>query len=108
MWLALLFAMLAQTMLYYNEYNDEPPEYQGVSGSLADIYRLRTAQCLMMADITKCAPHTIEALILNVMAEKSRQKYNDAGVWMMVGVVVRAAVQMGYHRYLVSDPPYLT
>lgn len=30
-----------------------PPEYQGTAPAIAELYRVRTAQCLMIADLTK-------------------------------------------------------
>jgi hypothetical protein len=47
---------------------------------------------------TKCAPYTLETLINNIMAEWARNGEGEARVWMMVGVLVRVALQMGYHR----------
>jgi hypothetical protein len=59
MWLGLLFSMLTLVMLSYHILDDEPPEYEKISESLFELYRLRTAQCLMLGDITKCAPYTL-------------------------------------------------
>jgi hypothetical protein len=98
MWLGLLFSILDLTMLAYQQFDEEPPEYEGISKSLSELYRLRTIQCLMKADITKCAPNTLETLICHVIAEHSRSEDGETGVWMTVGIVVRAALQMGYHR----------
>ncbi|KAL3423279.1 fungal specific transcription factor domain-containing protein [Phlyctema vagabunda] len=96
MWLGLLFSMLNLTMLGYSSFDREPPEYAGATNSLAEMYRIRTAQCLMVADITKCAPYTVETLIHNCIAES--WDGNEKGAWMMTGVLIRAAMQMGYHR----------
>lgn len=98
MWLGLLFSILDLTMLAYKQFDEEPEEYQGISESLSDLYRVRTIQCLMMADISKCASHTLETLICHVIAEHWRSGDGETGVWMIVGLVVRAALQMGYHR----------
>lgn len=98
MWLALLFSMLSLTMLTYHMNQEEPPEYEGISLSLFELYRLRTTQCLIIGDITKCAPHTLEAMIYNIMAEWSQGKENNTQVWMMIGLLVRTALQSGYHR----------
>lgn len=51
MWIGLLFSMLSLIMLSFYLNEDEPPEYEGASQSLYELYRLRTAQCLMMGDI---------------------------------------------------------
>ena len=84
-------------MLSCHQY-DEPPEYEGISESLFQLYRLRTAQCLIIGDIAKCLPYTIETLRFNATAELNRKDDNSRGLWMMTGVVVRAAINMGYHR----------
>lgn len=76
----------------------EPPEYEGLAESLFQLYRTRTAQCLLSGDISKCSPYTLEALRLNATAELNRKDDNRRGLWMMTGLVVRAAVNMGYHR----------
>ncbi len=85
-------------MLSYHINGDEPPEYEGISGSLSQLYRVRTAQCLALGDISMCKPYTVETLIYNIMCEWGRRGQGDARVWMMVGLLVRVALQMGYHR----------
>lgn len=56
MWIGLLFSMLSLIMLSFYLNEEEPPEYEGTSQSLYELYRLRTAQCLMMGDITSKWP----------------------------------------------------
>lgn len=104
MWIGLYLAMLSQTMISYHMSGDEPPEYEGISQSMSDLYRLRVAQCLMLGDISKCAPYTLEALVFHTMSEWARKFQNEPRVWMMVGLLTRVALQMGYHR---SDFHYL-
>ena len=52
-------------------------------------------------DITKCAPFTLETLVYNSMAEWARKSVSETRVWMMVGLVCRVALQMGYHRSVI-------
>ncbi|GKZ43548.1 hypothetical protein AbraIFM66951_004914 [Aspergillus brasiliensis] len=101
-WLGLLFSILGLTMLSFHQFG-EPPEYEGVSESLFQLYRIRTAQCLLNGDIAKCFPYTIETLRFNATAELNRKDDNRRGLWIMTGVIVRAAINMGYHR----DPSHL-
>ncbi|RAK95437.1 fungal specific transcription factor domain-containing protein [Aspergillus ibericus CBS 121593] len=96
-WLGLLFSILGITMLSYLQFG-EPPEYEGISESLFQLYRIRTAQCLLSGDIAKCLPYTVEALRFNATAELNRKDDNRRGLWIMTGVIVRAAINMGYHR----------
>lgn len=98
MWLGLLFSMLSMTMLSYNVRQDEPPEYEGISDSLFELYRIRTVQCLLLADITKGASDTLETLIFYAMLEYSRGHDHEKNLWILIGPVVRIALQMGYHR----------
>jgi hypothetical protein len=86
-------------MLSYRQFNDSPPEYQRIAEALYDLYRQRITECLLIADITKCAPYTLETLVFNIIAEHSRKRNSEAGVYVMIGVLVRTALQMGYYRY---------
>jgi len=51
--------------------------------------------------MAKCLPYTLETLIYYTAVEYSRKDDNGRGQWMMTGIIVRAAVNMGYHR----EPP---
>ncbi|PYH94454.1 hypothetical protein BO71DRAFT_419302 [Aspergillus ellipticus CBS 707.79] len=102
-WLGLLFSILGITMLAYHQYG-EPPEYEGISECLFQLYRIRTAQCLLSGDIAKCLPYTVETLRFNATAELNRRDDNRRGLWIMTGVVVRAAINMGYHRDSAQSP----
>lgn len=84
-------------MLSYHQFN-EPPEYEGISESLFQLYRQRTAQCLLIGDIAKCLPYTLETLRFNATAELNRRDDSSRGLWIMTGVIVRTAINMGYHR----------
>ncbi|KAL3482101.1 hypothetical protein BJX99DRAFT_82171 [Aspergillus californicus] len=95
-WVGLLFSILGITVLAHQL--GEPPEYEEILESRFHLYRLRTAQCLLTGDIAKCLPYTIETLRFNATAELNRKDDNSRGLWIMTGVIVRAAVNMGYHR----------
>ena len=84
-------------MLAFHQYR-EPPEYEGRSESLFHLYRMRTAQCLLSGDVAKCFPYTVETLRFNATAESNRKDDNRRGLWIMTGIVVRAAINMGYHH----------
>lgn len=94
-------------MLSFHQF-EEPPEYQGISEPLFQLYRLRTAQCLIIGDVAKCLPYTIETLRFNATAELNRMEDNSRGLWIMTGVLIRAAINMGYHRELPSSSPIST
>ncbi|KAL4901157.1 hypothetical protein BDW74DRAFT_187817 [Aspergillus multicolor] len=94
-WIGLLFSVLGCTMLaavLYGSRDYHDPEER------FHLYRLRTAQCLFIGDTAKCQPYTIETLRLNAAAELNRKDDSGRGLWIVTGVIVRAAVNMGYHR----------
>jgi hypothetical protein len=90
-------------MLAYSQFG-EPPEYEGLSESMFQLYRLRTAQCLIIGDIAKCLPYTLETLRYNATAELNRKDDSGRGLWITTSLIVRAAVSMGYHRDPLHTP----
>ncbi|KAI9677916.1 MAG: hypothetical protein M1829_002413 [Trizodia sp. TS-e1964] len=102
-WLGLLFSIMCLAMHSYSQCDDEPAEYRGRVNELCNAYRTRTVHCLMLADITKPVPRMLETLIMHLNAEYLRSSDNEVGVWVMIGIIARLAMRMGYHR----DPaPY--
>ena len=101
-WLGQLYAILCLAMHSYYRLDDEPPEYRGKSLALAANYRALTGQCLLLADFTKPVNHMIETMVLHLHCEYARSRDAEVGVWVLVGMIVRLAMRMGYHR----DPKY--
>jgi len=97
-WLGLLFSVLTVAMLSYQRGGDEPPEFRGQILDLTNTYRKLTSQCLVLADFTKPVKGTIETLVLYLHSEYSQTKDSDVGIWVLVGMIVRLAMRMGYHR----------
>ncbi|KAI1503144.1 hypothetical protein F5X99DRAFT_425947 [Biscogniauxia marginata] len=98
MWIGLLYSMLCLAMLSYHKVGDEPPEWKGRSLELAAEYRLRTVQCLIVADYTKPVEHTIETMLLYLFGEYSSRWDADLGLWLITSIITRLAFRMGYHR----------
>ncbi|CAL3966906.1 unnamed protein product [Diplocarpon coronariae] len=98
-WLGLLYSILCLSMQSYHKIGDEPLEWKGRTLELAAEYRLRTVQCLVNSDYIVSSMYTIETMILYVHGE-----YNvggpdaEVGVWVIVGIIVRLSMRMGYHR----------
>lgn len=97
-WLALLYSILCLAMQSYNKIGDEPPEWKGKTLDMASNYRQRTVQCLVVSDYTKSVDHTIEALILYVHGEYASRWDAEVSIWVIVGIIARLAMRMGYHR----------
>ena len=101
-WLGQMFAVMCLAMHTYHRVGDEPPEYHGKSLQLAGQYRALTGQCLLLADFLKPVNHMIETLVLHLHGEYARVRDAEITVWVLVGMIVRLAMRMGYHR----DPKY--
>ncbi len=97
-WVGLLFSVLTLAMLSYQRGGDEPPEFRGKVLDLTNTFRKLTSQCLILADFTKPVKGTIETLVLYLHSEWSQSKDAEMGIWVAVGMIVRLAMRMGYHR----------
>lgn len=67
-------------------------------GDLARVYRGKITQCLHLGKYTQGTPYSMEALLLYLHIELFRGDDTRIEPWMMLGVVVRLAYRMGYHR----------
>ena len=97
-WIAMLFAMMRLAMLSYGREGDEPPEFRGKCHDLAANFRTQMAHCLITADYTKPHNFIIETLIFHLHAEYTSNRDAEASVWVLVGMIARLAMRMGYHR----------
>lgn len=97
-WIAMLFSMMRLAMLSYGREGDEPPEFRGKCHDMAANFRTQMAHCLITADYTKPHNHIIEALIFHLHAEYTSNRDAEASVWVLVGMIARLAMRMGYHR----------
>jgi hypothetical protein len=90
--------MLCFAMQSYEDTGEEPLEFQGTSKILSEMYRTRAAQCIVAADITKPTDSMIETLLIYSLVEYYDQTDGDITVWMISGLIMRIALQQGYHR----------
>ncbi|EQL28822.1 hypothetical protein, variant [Blastomyces dermatitidis ATCC 26199] len=97
-WIGMVFAMLRLACLTYHGRSDEPPEFRGKSLHMASTYRNSMAQCLVLADYTKPHCYLIDALVLHLHGDYSQVNESEVSVWVLIGVIVRLAMRMGYHR----------
>ncbi len=85
-------------MQSYIEGVEEPPEWAGRTKDMAEIYRQRTVQALVLSDYTRVRAHTLESIILYLHGEYTFRGENDVGLWLIIGMLVRLAMRAGYHR----------
>ena len=89
---------MCHTLQSYRRNDTEPPEYRGTTGATLDLYRLRTAQCLAISNVTKPVKYMIETMLVYSMMEYADESDDDIGTWLLSGYVLRLALQQGYHR----------
>lgn len=97
-WLGLLYSILCLAMQSYQKIGDEPPEWKGRTLEVASEFRQRTVQCLVNSDYTKSSLYTIETLILYVHGEYASRWDSEVGLWVIIGMITRLSMRMGYHR----------
>ena len=97
-WVAMLFAMMRLAMLSYAKEGDEPPEFRGKCKDMSNNYRTQMAHCLITADYTKPHNFIIETLVFHLHAEYTTNRDSEASVWVLVGMIARLAMRMGFHR----------
>lgn len=90
--------MMRLAMLSYHRDEDEPPEFRGRSLEIAKSYRYSMAQCLVLADYTKPHRYVLETLIIHLQGEQLQSNDAQISLWVLVGIIVRLAMRMGYHR----------
>ncbi|KAK3696142.1 hypothetical protein LTR37_018113 [Vermiconidia calcicola] len=96
MWLGLLYAIMSLAASFgLRDTDPSSPQAQAV---LADVnkYHSLAASAAVLADFTKPKEYTIECLILYAAGLRSNNAF--VNVWLMIGLVVRLALRMGYHR----------
>lgn len=102
MWLGLLYGVLALGALFQATFEVHGANLCDPSTSLSSIrvefYREKIVQCVVLANYTKCPPYTVETFMLYFGTEYLRSADFQISMWLMVGMIVRMAFRMGYHR----------
>ena len=101
MWFGLLFSILGLTSHFYVMSGDElhtmPEPFTSIS-EIASYYRDRTVQCLVEVNYLKPVRYTVEALCLYYVLEFFQAKDSEFGAYMVLGIIVRVAMRLSYHR----------
>lgn len=102
MWLGLLYAVLAIGARFQTgkpgQGNPNGNQNETLQTARMDFYRERVVQALVLANYTKCPPYTVETMLLYFGTEYSRSPDTQFSMWVFIGMVVRIALRMGYHR----------
>ena len=95
-WIALLFAIISLAVLL--QHQQDPTLSAADSMRLMNGYREKVIQCLLLSKYTKCAPYTLETLIVLLHVEHIRSDDSQIEPWVLLGIIIRLALRMGYHR----------
>jgi hypothetical protein len=103
MWIGMLYGIFAVAVRIHSliEEHDNgltDPSQRTFSQARQDLYRQKVAQCLVLANYTKCPPFTMETFLSYFVVEYLRTRDTQHGIWLLVGMVVRTAFRMGLHR----------
>lgn len=106
MWLGLLYCVLAIGFRF--EAAVESRERDGsvvasdpslmLYSARMSFYREKVVQCMILANYTQCPPYTIETMLLYFGTEYLRTPDTQYSMYVLVGMLVRLAFRMGYHR----------
>jgi hypothetical protein len=104
MWLGLLFTIICAGTFYQGFLPGEltpilslPPALSDPN-SIIESYREKIVQCLISGKYTRTAPYTIETLLMYLQIELLRSPDSQIEMWILLGIIVRLAMRMGYHR----------
>lgn len=103
-WLAKLFALLCLSGLFQLRQGKSLNQSLGDPANFVQTLRLRSAQALIMSNYTRPGPHKVEALIVYMATEYFKSKDTQLGVAMIISLIIRLALSMGYHRDPARDP----
>lgn len=102
MWVTILFGMMfmvAYCSLFVDGGLDQLDEETLIEyQAIVTVSREKMIQCLRMGNYMKGSPHTIEALLSFLQVEYTQGEDTQQGCWQLIGVIVRVALKMGYHR----------
>ncbi|KAJ4244152.1 hypothetical protein NW757_010788 [Fusarium falciforme] len=62
------------------------------------LYIDQVVQCLSLADYSRGGPYVIETLLHYFTIEHVRRPDTEVDTWLVLGVILRLALRMGYHR----------
>ncbi|PSN70365.1 hypothetical protein BS50DRAFT_488478 [Corynespora cassiicola Philippines] len=111
MWIALLYSAMALGIILgprnpgmnaqvtaHSDASDSPYGKSDYLGNSVNKFQQLASSALVLADIAKSQPYTLESLMIYGECEFLRRDDNHSKIWLMNGVTLRVAMRMGYHR----------
>lgn len=114
LWLGLLFTIMCLAT-QFEKFRLDPGVHSPAALSMerdlqkmADTYRLRIGQCLVLGNYTKGGPYVLETLMLYIAAELFSSTDAEIDIWILTGNTVQIALHMvssGYYS-IACTPSY--
>lgn len=102
LWVGLLLGIICLAKLQQQfgfDLSEKTKDTQDAAGPcLAQSCRVKMSQCLILGNYTKPAPYAIETLLFYMQIEHLQSKDAQTGSWILLGIVIRLALRMGYHQ----------
>lgn len=92
-WFGLLFAMLSLASSIHH-ISETPSASVPAPRNLSEMAK----RCFVLGKYDEAKEHSLEALLVYVQTCYFRTKDTDVSFWFLVGIVIRLAIRMGYHR----------
>jgi hypothetical protein len=101
MWIGLLFSILGLASYFYavsgEELHTMPKSFTSM-WEMSRLFRDRTAQCLVEVNYLRPRRYTVDTLCFYYALEKSQASDSGFGAYVVLGIIVRVAMRLGYHR----------
>ncbi|KAJ6024702.1 hypothetical protein N7540_005499 [Penicillium herquei] len=97
-WIALLYSIMALSITLHHRSEEPLPMSTMDPMTLWDVFRQKAAQCLVQANYITPGKYKPNALFLYTVSEFYRSQDGQMGVSHLLGISIRLALRMGYHR----------
>ena len=98
MWIGLLYGILSLSVFFrYRSQGTGSQPSKAVTETI-DRYRNLAMSALVIADYTTGKPYTIECMLVVSSNQYLLSADKQDRVWVMLGLTIRLALRMGYHR----------
>lgn len=101
MWIGLLFSVIGLGSYFYAASGEELPIMPETFSSMWDMchcFRDLTAQCLKEVNYLRPQQYTLQTLCFYSGLEKFQASDSEFGVYVVLGIIVKVAMRLGYHR----------
>ncbi|CAI7663727.1 unnamed protein product [Penicillium glandicola] len=96
LWIALLFAILSVSVHFRLKVNADSALNDSIPSP--DILQQKTAQCLLLGGYRTANAYALETLILYLQSGFLGDMKTNSRQWFDMGIILRLAFRMGYHR----------